>query len=73
MTVSPSAGTTGPSTSLSDGGWLTPRLGGMPPAVRNRARSVIVCSRPARAALSAADGVEGRDAGECLLSGRVLG
>src|SRR5487761_879949 len=53
VTVSPSAGTTGPRTSLSDGGWLMPRLGGVPPAVRNRALVVTVWSRPASAALSA--------------------
>jgi hypothetical protein len=40
VTVSPSAGTLGPSTSVSDGGWPTPRSGGVPPAVRNRARLV---------------------------------
>src|SRR3984893_6258324 len=54
VTVSPSAGTTGPRMSLSDGGWLTPRLGGVPPLVRNRALVVTVCSRSASAALSAA-------------------
>ena len=46
VTVSPSAGTTGPRTSLSDGGWWTPKLAGVPPAVRNRARVVIVWSSP---------------------------
>ena len=61
---------TGPSTSLSDGGWLTPRLGGVPPVVRNRALVVIVCSRSARAALSCA--VESKAATQvnaCLADG----
>ena len=54
VTVSPSAGTLGPSTSLSDGGWLTPRSGGVPPDVRNRARPVSVRSRSVSPALSPA-------------------
>ena len=70
VTVSPSAGTTGPRTSLSDGGWPMPRLGGVPPAVRNRALVVIVCSRSARAALS--DAIESKAATQvnaCLADG----
>ena len=35
--VSPSAGTTGPRIPESEGGLATPRSGGVPPAVRNRA------------------------------------
>jgi hypothetical protein len=70
VTVSPSAGTTGPSTSLSAGGWLTPRFGGVPPAVRNRALVVTVCSRPASAALP--DAIESKAATQvngCLADG----
>src|ERR1700728_2616457 len=68
--VSPSAGTTGPRTSLSDGGWLMPRLGGVPPAVRNRALVVTVCRTSARAALS--DAIESNAATQvnaCLPDG----
>jgi hypothetical protein len=70
VTVSPSAGTTGPRTSLSDGGWPMPRLGGVPPTVRNRALVVIVWSRSARAALS--DAIESKAATQvnaCLADG----
>ena len=52
--VSPSAGTTGPSVPLSDGGAPVPRLRGTPPAVRNRARSVSVRSSSPSARRSAA-------------------
>ena len=44
VTVSPSAGISGPSVPLSDGGSTGPRSAGMPPWVRNRARAVSVCS-----------------------------
>ena len=70
VTVRPSAGTTGPSTSLSDGGWLTPRSGGVPPVVRNRARVVSVCIRSASSALL--DAVASNDATQvnaCLPDG----
>ena len=60
VAVRPSAGITGPSTSLSDGGWLTPRLTGVPPAVRNRARVVMVCIRSASSALP--DAIASNDA-----------
>src|ERR1700678_2929895 len=60
VAVRPSAGITGPSTSLSDGGWLTPRLTGVPPAVRNRARAVMVCIRSASSALL--DAIASKDA-----------
>jgi len=46
VTVSPSAGTTGPSTSLSDGGCPTPRSGGVPRALP--APSSQSLSRPPR-------------------------
>ena len=50
VTVSASAGTSGPRMPLSDGGAPTPRSAGAPPAVRKRARSVMVRSRSARSA-----------------------
>src|SRR6185437_4989561 len=68
--VSPSAGTTGPRTSLSAGGWLIPRLGGVPPAVRNRARVVTVCSRSASDALpSAVESKAATQVAACLPDG----
>ena len=45
VTVSPSAGTSGPSVPLSDGGSTGPGSAGMPPWVRKRARAVSVFSR----------------------------
>ena len=47
----------------------TPRSGGVPPAVRNRARSVSVCSSSASSALLAAVDVERGEAGVRLLAG----
>ena len=45
VTVRPSGTTDGPSTPESDGGAPMPTGGGVPPAVRNLARSVIVRNR----------------------------
>ena len=52
--VSPSGTTVGPSTPESAGGAPIPSGGGVPPAVRKRARSVSVASRPASSARLAA-------------------
>ena len=54
VTVSPSGTTVGPRTPESDGGPSIPTGGGVPPAVRNRARSVTVWNRPASSARFAA-------------------
>src|ERR1700729_3401708 len=51
--VSPSAGTVGPSTSLSEGGCPTPRSGGVPPVARNQARPVSSYMSSARSGLFA--------------------
>ena len=61
--VSPSAGTVGPSVPLSDGGAPVPRLAGVPPAVRNRARSVSVRSSSRELAPVLGDDVERDEAG----------
>jgi hypothetical protein len=45
VTVRPSGATVGPSTPESDGGAPMPAGGGVPPAVRNLARAVIVRNR----------------------------
>ncbi len=50
VTVSPSGTTVGPSTPESAGGPPMPTAGGVPPAVRNRARSVTVWNRSTRSA-----------------------
>src|SRR6185312_4035437 len=54
VTVSPSGSTVGPSTPESDGGPLMPTGGGVPPAVRNLARSVSVWNRSVSEAWSSA-------------------
>lgn len=54
VTVSPSGSTVGPSTPESDDGPLMPTGGGVPPAVRKRARSVTVWNRSRSEALSSA-------------------
>ncbi len=50
VTVSPFGVTVGPSTPESDGGPPMPTTGGVPPAVRNRARSVTVWNSSTRSA-----------------------
>ncbi len=52
--VSPSGTTLGPSTPESAGGAPIPSGGGVPPAVRKRARAVSVANRPASSARPAA-------------------
>ena len=52
--MSPSGTTVGPSTPESDGGPPMPTGGGVPPAVRNRARSVTVWNRSVSEARSSA-------------------
>ena len=54
VTVNPSAGTSGPSTPESVGGAPIPASGGVPPAVRNRIRSVRVRNRSVSSPRSAA-------------------
>jgi len=54
VTVSPSGTTVGPSTPESDGGPSIPTGGGVPPAVRKRARSVTVWNRSVSSARFAA-------------------
>ena len=70
VTVSPSAGTAGPRTSLSEGGWPMPRLAGVPPVARNRARSVSVRINSASSArLLAATSKAAKLAQACLPAG----
>ncbi len=69
VTVSESEGTVGPTMPLSDGGAVLPRSTGTPPAVRNRARSVMVRSSSARPARSGA--ITSKDANIAAVGGGV--
>ena len=70
VTESPSAGTAGPSTPLSAGGCAGPRLAGLPPLVRNRARVVSVrISSASPAFLSASTSNAAKQATACLSAG----
>ena len=70
VTVRPSAGTVGPRTSLSDGGWPMPRSGGVPPEVRKRDRSVMTRISSARSDLLAAmESKAAKQENDCLAAG----